>query len=208
MKETFIGAPTKEEIEIYLKQKQYSLLNMTDLRSEILLASPGRDRKLYKNFFEDTFCESKNGMLQEKTNKPMKFFYEAESLKHKIEKSGLGVSERARVGNKALKKLTIRNTQKNTGYRYVKLYYKSRKLEFGGPEIYSKQDSTHFSRVKWSGDLSFKPHNTEEIKSILKSRSLAMEKPKARKKTRVVVETRVIISNFGAETDFKYSINK
>ena len=208
MRETFIGDPTKEEIDIYLMQKDYSLVNMTELRSDIMSINSDKSKELCKNFFQDTFPEEKDGLLQDKTNKPLRFFYEGKDLKRKMEKSILKHPRKGKFDTKALKKLTTKNTQKNSGYKYVKLQYRVKKIYFDSKEKERSMGSLRTGRIKWSLEKPCEPHNTDKVKPILKASKKAMNEIKHKKKVKVVVETKTILSNFGMEADFQYSVNK
>lgn len=209
MRDIYIGTPTKDEIYLYLRQKEHSLLNFSKLRSEILShrAVPTTSRP-DANFFQEIFPETKGDMLREKTNQPLKFFYEGKCAAQDVPRSSTKCAEPMKINIKALRKSTHKNTQRNTGYKCVKLHYKTKQVAFGEPMQKKKGDSGRKTTVRWSPSYLLEPHNVDGAKSILKSDAGSSQETSVRKKVRVVVETKVFVPHFEFETDFKYRINK
>lgn len=211
MRDIFIGLPTKEEIILYLKQRSYSLLNMHDLRSDILHRETNEGKSLYKNFFQEGFLETKRSALKEKTNRPIKFFYEGKTPKLSSALPKLvECVDIANISNRTLKKITYKNTQKNTGYKYVKLQYKNKKAFFGRCLEKSENKTYRQRSITWASEhvLDTPPHNILEIRSILKSQNIPMKEIKIRKKIKISVETKVTFLNFDTDSEFKYTINR
>lgn len=211
MRDVFIGVPTKEEIILYLQQKSYSLLNMLDLRSNILRIDIKENEELYKNFFQGTILEAKCSALKEKTNRPIKFFYERKKPVLSTEVKNVECVDIAKISNRTLRKLTLKNTQKNTGYRYVKLQYKNKRAFFS-KYLAKQENKTHrLCCITWISEHVSEPHphNMLGVKSILKSLNIKPVKEiKIRKKTKINVEAKVIFSNFDADPEFKYTTSR
>lgn len=212
MRDIFIGVPTKEEIILYLKQRSYSLLNMQDLRSDILRREANENKDLYKNFFQESFVDTKRGALKEKTNRPVMFFYEGKRPTLSAAVTQLvECVDIAKVSNRTLRKITQKNTQKNTGYRYVKLQYKNKKAFFGKYSAKRENKVARHCSVTWASGhaLEMSPHNKLEIKPILKIKNTKpMKEIKIRKKIKISVEAKVTFLNFDTDSEFKYTISR
>lgn len=212
MRDIFIGVPTKEEIVLYLRQRSYSLLNMYDLRSDILRRETNENEDLCRNFFQENFLVTKRSALKEKTNTPIKFFYEGKKKTLNAAVTQLvECVDIAKISNRTLKKITQKNTQKNTGYRYVKLQYKNKRAFFG--KCLEKHDNkaSRQCSVTWASEnvLEMTPHNKLGIRSIIKSQSIKpMKEIKIRKKIKISVETKVTFVGFDTDSEFKYTISR
>ena len=211
MKEVFIGTPTKQEIDMYLGGKDYSLPRMSELREEILSAGNKGDTCGSEHFFREIFPDTKTGgALQEKTNRFLKFTYIKRPTKCAAQRP-VPDTGATKLGTRALKRLTYRNTQKNTGYKNVKLYYRSRKrVFFGGFAENSREMDVRECKIRWDQASLIAPQSIDKVTPILKCETTRFGgcDEVCRKKTHIFIETVSRIPDFLGEADFQYKVNK
>jgi hypothetical protein len=144
MNNVFYGIPTVEEMRIYLKHKEYSLLNKWGLRCEILSfrgfrnVKPSEERSSEQAKHEDKGIRK---VKHEISNGPMNDENIGEGdLREMIEKierdmahidEGKVMEEGRRVNLRALRPkeintLTRKNTRKNSGYKCIRLEIKTK----------------------------------------------------------------------------------
>ncbi|KAG5860499.1 hypothetical protein KMI_01g01360 [Encephalitozoon hellem] len=198
MDEIFIGRPSKREIEMYLLNKEYSLLNNIKLRKDILSSRKTFSRnkvELKPEFIgERRSCENDLGDAVNGTNERRKA-----SIGYRI-RSGRVVLTEKDSNSKAkkkkdmkVKKITERNTIRNSGYRYITLVFD------GNNESPKPVDKRHRRRVRFSDSVHLSVHNSGEPSSILLPETKPRKLPKIQRKERVFVESLALSTEVESE---------
>lgn len=190
MDEIFIGRPSRREIEMYLLNKEYSLLNNIKLRDDILSKrgieeSSGnevemkfesiRGRKSWENELVQVMndsSEKRKASIGYQTKNGMKTLT-GKNSNAKIEK-------KKRIGTK---KIIERNTIRNSGYRYVTLVF------VGSNELPKPVIKKHRKKVRFGDSTCPSAHNTGKPSSILLPASKPRKLTKTRKKEKIFVES-------------------
>lgn len=163
MDHVFIGSPCREEIELYLKNRRYSLLSNKGLRSEIV-------RRRTK---EMEFCVATDAWDGGNRIEPR-----SESVRRNDPDVVRNTSSGGRRHNR---RLVNRNTLKNSGYRFVRLSFKRREELVGSLEDMEYR-MKHKRKVKFSERRRPRIHNTGEVCPILQRPSRPERMPRTQAK--------------------------
>ncbi|AFN83490.1 hypothetical protein EROM_080710 [Encephalitozoon romaleae SJ-2008] len=189
MDEIFIGSPSKREIEMYLLNKEYSLLNNIKLRDDILskrgMGGSSENEAELKFEFLKGGKPWENGLVQvvdgSSEKRKASIGYQIKNgRKTSGEKDFNGKIEKKRIGTK---KIIERNTIKNSGYRYVTLVF------VGSNEFPKPVTKRHRKKVRFCDSACPGAHNTGKPSSILLPASKTRKLPRTRKKEKVFVES-------------------
>ncbi|ADM12004.1 uncharacterized protein Eint_080700 [Encephalitozoon intestinalis ATCC 50506] len=190
MDEIFIGRPSKREIDMYLLNREYSLLNNIGLRSEIL--KRGMAKRLEENKTELGFGAFKRRKPRKK--KEAKLVEDGTIRKRKVSvgyqmrKGKDPLAKKDSNGHakgtkkKCMKEIVEKNTLKNSGYRYVVLVFDG---ESRCPEHISRRRKR---KIKFQDRPNAKVHNIKEFPSILLPTAKPRRLPVVKRKERVFVK--------------------
>ncbi|KCZ78063.1 hypothetical protein H311_00916 [Anncaliia algerae PRA109] len=140
MRVIFYGRITKEELDIFLLNKPYSLINHPDLRKEITALNK---------------ADISSNAIEILPNSPQRF-----SNRNVLKDKNIfnAINAESKINYNKLLKL---NTRKNTGYKNIKVFFKKY------IKINNKKLDKLNTKVKFSDFEENNPHNNGEIKPIL-----------------------------------------